>query len=372
MDLFFDSTFWVEWSMLSAVLGIGLWVSLVDISTRRVPNKWTYSLLSIGLLGQGFMLVTEVTTPIRLAGVFGISLIIAMVLMVIRFWGPGDGKLFWATALALPPSLCPTFQVFSLQNAGPALLINTLVIYFLFSLFVSLFFQKNEEEPRVNQKEINTPILQVAVRLIGLLGLVLGISILVMKRPFNYLEALTILVIGYRLFDFLLSPRHWPLLTWPGVGVFAVLCWNQDNIVSYAIIWANVWLLELAYKRVRSFFRHRFVQSIPIGALQIGNVLRQSLYVKHEGESTSFDSDAEEEPLVKQGQPLLTRDLRTLRRLVNEKVLSSEDRIEIEHTLPFVPFITLGALLTALVAGHIATPLSRSLGRLVAKGVTFL
>ena len=47
--------------MLAAVLGIGLWVSLVDISTRRVPNKWTYSLLSIGLIGQGFMLVTEVT-----------------------------------------------------------------------------------------------------------------------------------------------------------------------------------------------------------------------------------------------------------------------------------------------------------------------
>ena len=142
MNLFFDSTFWVEWSMLSAVLGIGLWVSLVDISTRRVPNKWTYSLLGIGMLGQGFMLVTEVTTLARLAGVFGISLIIAMVLMVIRFWGPGDGKLFWATALALPPSLCPTFHVFSLQNAAPALLINTLVIYLLFSLFVSLFFAK--------------------------------------------------------------------------------------------------------------------------------------------------------------------------------------------------------------------------------------
>ena len=331
--------------MLAAVLGIGLWVSLVDISTRRVPNKWTYSLLSIGLLGQGFMLITEVTTPARLAGVFGISLIIAMVLMVIRFWGPGDGKLFWATALALPPSLCPTFQVFSLQNAGPALLINTLVIYLLFSLFASLFFRRNEEELRVKQKEIETPILQVAVRLIGLLGLLLGTSILVMKRPFNYLEALAILVIGYRMFDFLLSPRHWPLLTWSGIGVFAVLCWNQDNIVIYAIIWANVGLLELAYKRIRSFFRHRFVQSIPIGTLQIGNVLRQSLYVKHERESTAFDPDAEDEPLIKRGQPLLSRDLRTLRRLVNEKILSTEERIEIEHTLPFVPFITLEVVL---------------------------
>ena len=239
MDLFSDSTFWVEWSMLSAVLGIGLWVSLVDISTRRVPNKWTYSLLSIGILGQGFMLITEITTLTRLAGVFGLSLIIAMVLMAIRFWGPGDGKLFWATALALPPSLCPTFQVFSLQNAALALLINTLVIYLLFSLFISLFFRKNEDAPRVNQKEIHTPILQVAVRLIGLLGLLMGISILVMKRPFSYLEALTILVIGYRLFDFLLSPRSWPLLTWPGIGVFAVLCWNADNIVIYATIWGE-------------------------------------------------------------------------------------------------------------------------------------
>ena len=358
--------------MLAAVLGIGLWVSLVDISTRRVPNKWTYSLLSIGLLGQGFMLITEVTTPARLAGVFGISLIIAMVLMVIRFWGPGDGKLFWATALALPPSLCPTFQVFSLQNAGPALLINTLVIYLLFSLFASLFFRRNEEKLRVKQKEIKTPIVQVAVRLIGLLGLLLGTSILVMKRPFNYLEALAILVIGYRLFDFLLSPRHWPLLTWSGIGVFAVLCWNADNIVIYAIIWANVWLLELVYKRVRSFYRRKFVQSMPVGALQVGNVLRQSLYVKHERESLELDSDAEEEPLLKRGQPLLTRDLRALRRLINEKVLASEDRIEIVHTLPFVPFITLGALLTALVAGHIATPLSRSLGRLVARSLTIL
>ncbi len=353
--------------MLAAVLGIGLWVSLIDISTRRVPNKWTYSLLGIGLLGQGFMLVTEVTTLTRLAGIFGISLIIAMVLMAIRFWGPGDGKLFWATALALPPSLCPTFQVFSLQNVAPALLINTLVIYLLFSLFASLFFRKNEEEPRVNQKEIHTPILQVAVRLIGLLGLLMSISILVMKRPFSYLEALAILVIGYRLFDFLLSPRHWSLLTWPGIGVFAVLCWNADNIVIYATILTNIWLLELAYKRVRSFFRHRFVQSIPIGALQIGNVLRQSLYVNQDRAS-----DTKKEPLVKQGQPLLARDLRALRRLINEKVLSSKDRIEIEHTLPFVPFITLGALLTALIAGHIATPLSRSLGRLVAKSITLL
>ena len=200
----------------------------------------------------------------------------------------------------------------------------------------------------------------------------LGITLFVIKRPFNYLEALTILVIGYRLFDFLLSSRSWPLLTWPGIGVFAILCWNADNIVIYATIWANVWLLELVYKRVRSFYRRKFVQSIPIGALQIGSVLRQSLYVNQERAPESLDSDAEEEPLVKRGQPLMARDLRTLRRLVNEKVLSSEDRIEIEHTLPFVPFITLGALLTALVAGHIATPLSRSLSRLIVRSITLL
>ena len=78
--------------------------------------------------------------------------------------------------------------------------------------------------------------------------------------------------------------------------------------------------------------------------LQIGNVLRQSLYVNQERAPESLDSDAEEEPLLKRGQPILTRDLRALRRLINEKVLASEDRIEIVHTLPFVPFITLGAL----------------------------
>ena len=359
--------------MLSAMLGIGLWVSLVDFSTRKVPNKWTYGLLGIGFLGQGAMLVGGVTTYSRIAGVFIGGLIIAIVLAAIRFWGPGDGKLFWATALALPPTLCSSFDLISLDATGPALLTNTLVVYFLFGVSVAFLTRSDGKTPRKNQDKGSENELHLAIKLAGLLGLMLGIGILLLKRPLSYLEALATLLIGYHLLRIFLNPHYWPVLVWPGIGLLLFTVLSTENIAIYMIIWLNVWLLELAYLHIRYAYGRKFVQSIPISSIQPGNLLNQTLYKKQNGEQVVFShKGTNEEVLIRRGQPLKTNDLRILCQLATENKLPSGDQIEIEHTLPFVPFIAVGALLTALCAGNVATPISRFLVRILSSGVTQL
>ena len=375
MNLFQDGIFWTEWFMLSAVMGIGIWVSLVDFSTRKVPNKWTYGLLGLGLLGQGFMLAYDITSYSQIAHVFICGLIIAIGLMSCRFWGAGDGKFFWGIAIALPPTLCPSFDLISLDFAGLALLTNTLVVYLLFCLSAAFLTQTDGETSRKNQDEIREKSLNIAIRLAGLLGLTLGIGILILKRPLSYLEGLAALVIGYHLLRIFLRPHHWPVLIWPGIGLllYTMLRTEGTGTTIYMIIWLNVWLLELAYRHIRYAYSRRFIQSIPISSIQLGNLLNQTLYKKKDGEQVIFSERSDNaEVLIKRGQPLKMNDLRILRQLVHKNKLPSDDRIEIEHTLPFVPFITAGALLTVLFAGNIATPLSRFLMRILSSGVTQL
>ncbi len=52
MNLFTDPVFLVELVMLSAVLTVGLYTSYTDLKIRRVPNRYTFALLAIGLAGQ--------------------------------------------------------------------------------------------------------------------------------------------------------------------------------------------------------------------------------------------------------------------------------------------------------------------------------
>lgn len=357
------------------MMGVGIWVSLVDFSTRKVPNKWTYGLLGIGLLGQGFMLAYDITSYSQIVGVFVGGLIIAMGLMFCRFWGAGDGKFFWGIAIALPPTLCPSFDLISFDFAGLALLTNTLIVYLLFCVSVAFLTRTDGKTPRENQDEIREKSLNIAIRLAGLLGLILGIGILILRRPFSYLEALAALVIGYHLLRIFLRPHDWPVLVWPGVGLLLYTMLRTEGIGTeiYIVIWLNVWLLELAYRHIRYAYSRRFVQSIPISSIQPGNLLNQTLYQKKNGEQVIFsDRSDNEKVLIRRGHPLKMNDLRILRQLVHENKLPPDDRIEIEHTLPFVPFITAGALLTVLFAGNIATPLSRFFMRIVGSGFTEL
>ena len=245
MNLLSDPVFLVEWVMLSALLVVGLYVSYTDILGRWVPNRFTFSLLAIGLAGQGTMIYLGVTTWSRVVAILLSGLGIALLLILLGFWAPGDAKLFWAAAVALPPSLCPSVDPFSLVAGPAALLLNALLGYLLILLLVPLWqreWRREEDQDHPTWQQW----LQAALGQAGLLGLTLGFAALVVEGPLSYLEALAALLIGYRLLERGVPVRYWPVVVLPGLLALVYLGQVTGGWRIYVLFGGSAWLLELA------------------------------------------------------------------------------------------------------------------------------
>ena len=353
MSLFLDPVFWVEWPMLSALLGIGLYVSYTDLTVRRVPNRCTFALLAVGLLGQGLMIAFEVTTLGRVGEVVFTSLVLALVLTWLGLWAPGDAKLFWAAVVALPPTLCPSLGFFSLHSTALALFINALWCYLMVLLVISFSgrdWKQVDTQGRPNIGEFGLAGLILA----ALLGWVLWVPALVLGRPLSYLEVLGTIVIGYRLLEWRLVVKYWPIIVWPGIVSLCYLVWITEGKWTYFLLWGLTWLVELGYLRLRHWYRRGFVQAFPISELQPGAMLRDTLRVPNE--------ESGDEQVYESGTPLSGKQVYRLQTLARAGHLPGGDTLELEQPLPFVPFIVGGAVLTALFAGNIVLPLIRLIG----------
>ena len=358
--------------MLSAVLGGGLYICLSDIYARTVPNVWTVGLMGVGLAGQGIMLISGITTANNVVGLIASSVIIAIGMTFARVWGPGDGKLFLGTALALPPTLCPSYNVLSLHTASSALVINALVCFFVYGLSSIVLARRSDGKLAKGTDSLRF-YLHYALRYLGLLGIILGMTVLVVRRPISYLEALTVLVIGYRVLDFILKARHWLLLVWPGCAVVIYLSFVTDGILISLAVGTFAWFLEMVYIQIRQLYSRTFTRLAPISSLQPGNIPSQSVFFKSKSKvqpDMVGDAKETEELLLKAGQPVTREALNRVNQLICEGVLSRDRQIEVDRTIPFVPFIITGALMTALVADNIASAISRFFAQMMIEGST--
>ena len=353
MNLFTDPVFLVELVMLSAVLTVGLYTSYTDLKLRRVPNRYTFALLAIGLAGQLTMILLDVTSLSRVVALLLTALAIAFGLTLLGFWSPGDAKLYWAAALALPPTLCPSTDPFSLQAAPVALVVNALLGYLLVLLLVPVWQRAWQQAPEQDRPE-GRPWLLAAWGLAGLLGWALSLAWLVLERPLSYLEMLGALVIGYRLLERGLEVRYWPVVLVPGLVALLYLGQATGGWQAYVLMWGAVWLLELAYGQVRHRYSRAFVQSFPVGLLQAGAIPRQALF--------AAGAEAEEAPVCEAGRPLTEQQVRRVQKLAREGRLSGGGVVEVEQSMPFVPFITGGVVVTAFFAGNLVPPLIEWVG----------
>lgn len=349
MQLFADPVFLVELLMLSAVLAVGLYTSYTDLKVRLVPNRHTLGLLAIGLAGQVAMVSLGVTSMSRLAATILTALAIALGLTLFGFWSPGDAKLYWAAVVALPPSLCPSADVFSLQAAATALIVNALLCYVPVLLLVPLCRWDHREETQPDRALEGRQWLQAGWGLAGLLGLSLSFAWLVLARPLSYVEAFGALVIGYRLLERGLEPKYWPVLLVPGMVALLYVGKATVGWQVYVLMLGAVWLAELLYLQVRRWYHRAFVQSLAVSRLQPGIVPRRTL---------SFEaSGGDSGPLCEAGKPLKEQQLKRLRALAREGRLPIGDTLEVEQAMPFVPFIVAGVMLTTLFAGNLVPPL---------------
>ena len=344
-----DPVFLVETAMLASLLTVGFYTSYTDLKTRKVFNRYTLALLGIGLAGQAAMVALDVTTFGRVAALLGIGLAVAAGLTLFGFWAPGDAKLFLAAVAALPPSLCPSPELLAPQATPFALILNTLICYLLVLLLVPLWRREPEEEggsPAHHPRPGGRHWLRAAWGLAGLLGLALAFALLVLERPLSYLEALAALFVGYRLLDRGLEDRYWSVLLIPGLAALLYLCLVTGTWQICALMLGAVWLIELVYLQARFQYGRALVRTVAAGEVRAGDVPRRRL------ELEAADSTM----VCEAGRPLSRAQANRLRRL-DGPGLPEEGAIERKQGFPFVPFITAGALLTAVFAGNLAPPL---------------
>lgn len=348
MNLFSDPVFWVELVMLSALLAVGFYVSYTDIKLRLVPNRCTFFLLAVGVVGQLLMMYFEVTILSRVVAILLIALAIAFGLTLFGFWAPGDAKLFWAAVVALPPTFCPSFDPFSLQAAPAALILNALLCYILALLLVPLWrreWTRGEEKDRPGGRQW----LQAALGLAGLLGLSLSFALLVLGRPLSYLEGFGALVIGYRLLERGLEVRYWPVALLPGLIALLYLGMVTAGIREYVLLWGAACLVEVVYLQVRHWYSRALVQAFPVRFLQAGAIPRNGV---------SLQRAEGDEIVCEAGRPLTEQQVRRLRDLARTGELPGDEVLELEQAIPFVPFIVGAAVLTASFAGNLVPPLT--------------
>ena len=292
--------FWVEWFMLSAVLGSGLYICLSAIYARTVPNVWTFGLMGVGLAGQGIMLISDVTTANNVVGLITISVIIALGMTFARVWGPGEGKFFLGAALALPPTLCPSENVLSPDTAVSALAINAIVCFFMYGL-ASMFLARVSERMLAEGLSSAGLYIRSALKYLGLAGIIVGITVLVVRRPISYFEALVALVAGYRLLDLKLNACHWSLIVCPGCVVVVYMSMATEGILTYLAMVAFVWVLELVYIQMRHMYGSTFTHLVPISSLQPGNVPSQTVSLEPKGQADIRTDGREVEVMLLQG-----------------------------------------------------------------------
>ena len=336
-----DPVLWVELVMLSALLTAGLCAAWTDLRFQRVPNRYTLSLLGIGVIGQVAMAGLGVGGWNHVAGVLLLGLGVALLMMLAGAWSPGDAKMYWAAVAALPPSLCPVGKWVSMETPPAALIVNTLVAYVAVLLAVVAWRQR----PWTTVKENRGPWL-LAAGLGGLLGLALSFAQLVLNRPLSYLEAFAFLVVGYRLLEWGMKPERRPVVVIPGLAALALLAVSTGGWKDYVLIWGAASLVELAFQQVRHGSGRALGYEMPVGRLQPGAVLRHRLVLaRDDGAGVTWEGG---ESLDQEGVKLL------------QKRTASGDlpgTVELTRALPFVPFLVAGGLATAVFGGHLAPPL---------------
>ena len=370
VELLLDPVFLVELIMLAALIIVGLYATYIDFRQYLVPNKYTFSLLAIGLIGQLTMVYLDVTTLGRVVMVLLAGLAIALGLTLYGFWAPGDAKLFWAATVALPPSLCPSTEIFSMEMAPQALLLNTLLCYLLVLLFVPLWrerWRRGEGEGRPGGLEW----LRAAWGLIGLLGLAQVFVPLLLDRPLSYVEGFVVLIISYKILDKALPTKYWPVILVPGVVVFLYLSTQTTEGTTNVLILGIVWLIEVVYLQVRYWYSRAYVQLFPVRLLQVGAIPHYSLGIRavegDEGELAYIEGKekVQGELICEAGKPLSQQQVRQLRELESQGRLPEGDRFEVEQAIPFAPFVVVGTVLTAVFMGSLILPLTHVINWLV-------
>ncbi|MFH1849276.1 MAG: A24 family peptidase C-terminal domain-containing protein [archaeon] len=333
----------------------GLLTSFEDFRRGIIRNKWI-------VIALAYSLVTTLVTGSSLL-VYAINLLMSFfygfIIWIAGLWSAGDAKLFLAYS-ALIPGTVYIHGIHSPYLTAFTLLVNTFVPLFFYYLFRIII--KTGIRHQLNAvKMILSPslMLGMAVFLFGFSWIIGGIFAL-MDIPFDFFVMVVILfvilfilekfsikisLVGILVSVLALTLGHDETLTMPYIRSFLTI------LVLFLVM--RYYVLTLSYDALTSEI---YIENLKPGMHLAENILDDhDILRKRSGISYSFIQS-----LFQQASPRLvfgaTTEGLTKKQITEIIDLHNQGRlpdhtIRIFHTLPFAPFMLLGAALTLLCQG---------------------
>lgn len=340
------------------------YASYTDIKFRKVRNFCSFGLIGLGLFNQVLLiLLGKSSIPEAIFLVIG-GFLVSYLIYLVGIWAPGDSKLFLGVALVLPKT---AFEHFVGFGTFPilGLLINIFLLYFFFAM-VSLLYKllKGEVEVNLELKQVLRDIVIMIYNLFCFMGL--GYILLYPIRRFNIQMNRIFIIFVFIGFFFLfrrtmakyqLEDYHILFLApFLFITVFLVSP-PLTALINIAIISVVMYLLFKML--VDDLGGASFVEERSISDLKPGVVLAERIvevednkYEKREG---TFSSHFEKGILVgPTPEGLSAEKIEELNRFCDNGYFKAfENKIKIQHSMCFAPFITLGTLMTIIFKGAI-------------------
>jgi hypothetical protein len=350
-----------EISILVVVVAVCLYTSYTDIRFKKIGNLYTYGLVALGLVCQAVFVYQGITTTLEVLWLAVGGLAIAFLMYYLGIWSPGDSKLFWGLAMALPPTLYNRLGQW--QYPPFVIIVNTFVPYFLVTMIAILARTTWQQKWRV-LKGILAPrfLLTFGLSLISFMGLSALLNGLL---PFklDFFAIIILYIVLFSLFDRFVRRERQLYFLAPFAFVSLYLAWN--NLGFYLVVMAITGVLFLLFRFfVANLSDWLFVEEKDIEALHKGAVPANIIVRDKEGQyavqQVSYTSFVSLASRPRDGEVImdLTPEGLSEGKVAELKALSAAghfaafgNRVQIQKSMPFAPIILVGVLITILSRG---------------------
>jgi preflagellin peptidase FlaK len=370
---------YIDIPLITAMVAIVacLYASYSDLKSGIIPNKLTFPLIAIGLVLNGIyaFLMGEVWIIVVCAVVTGIIFALGYLLWKMGAWAGGDVKLFTALAALLPFNhLLISYQLF--QVPFPVLgiypfpltvIINSILSILPFLLIYVIYIVAKDKRHLVG--ELTAPVKNYRKNIVLTLVITSAVNITLFITQQTHLQIILISLILIYLLSLLISklPNQVKAVVVSLVTVAALFYNFQITIVSMAILFVSIIIIETVVKLLTSVSRKALQDDVPLDKLREGMIPAYNMYQQDDDEifvdDKSFTQKVKEsfkkrDPSIvtaPKGKRLVGTlaagltddDINLLKQLKQENKIPNE--FKIKKGVPFAPSILIGLIISLFI-----------------------
>jgi len=335
---------------LPVILALGIVTSYDDITEGKIRNRYIAAALGLGILIHiiSFSLGISDSSEIIMAGIYlFVALALGVVLWLLGYWSAGDAKLYTAFAMLIPPE---AYHLVTTPLPVIDLVINTILPVFIYLVAVVLIRSSFKEKSAVVKQALKPDkILNILLAVFSISWLS-GYLFSYMGVPPNYLLTLLFIMVAYRILSALLNEYTMHFLIVAGIiRVFL----NKDYIISIPFV-KSFLLITAGFIIVVVFINGMgklYYDRVSIYRLRPGMQLLQA--VLKNGMSLDIDEAEPRRMLFRQGLQGLTEDNVNMIKKAHRKGKLHFNELKVQQTIPFAPFMFLGAMMTVICQGNV-------------------